>query len=59
MTAGWSSASFCKSASPLRCSASASAGLPALSSSNPRTLWLIARLLRNFVTAGLSSASFW
>ena len=58
VTAGLSSASFCKSASALRYSASASDGLPVSHSRMPRLLWLLARSARNSVTAGLSSASF-
>ena len=58
MTEGLSSTSFCRIASALRYSASASAGLPVFDSRMPRLKWLSARLLRNSVTAGLSSASF-
>ena len=58
VTAGLSSASFCRIASAVRYSASASAGLPVSISRMPRLLWLSARPLRNSVTAGLSSASF-
>ena len=54
-----SSASFCRIASALRYSASASDDLPVFDSRMPRLLWLSARRLRNSVTAGLSSASFW
>ena len=59
VAAGLSSASFCRSANDWRNSASASAGLPICNSSTPRLLWSLARLWRNCVTAGLSSASFW
>ena len=58
VTAGLSSASFCRIASAVRNSASASDGLPIRDSSQPRLLWLPARSLRNSVTAGLSSTSF-
>ena len=58
MTAGLSSASFCRIASAVRYSASASVGLPVFDSRTPRLLWLLARPSRNSVTAGLSSASF-
>ena len=58
MSEGLSSTSFCRIASALRYSASASAGLPVSDSRMPRLKWLSARRLRNSVTAGLSSASF-
>ncbi len=41
VTAGLSSASFRRIASALRCSASASVGLPVCHSRMPRLLWLI------------------
>ena len=52
MTAGLSSANFCKSAIALRNSASDSDCLPVSFSSKPRLLWLPARSERNSVTAG-------
>ena len=57
-TEGLSSISFSRIASALRCSASASVGLPVLDSRLPRLLWLSASRLRNSVTAGFSAASF-
>ena len=58
MSEGLSSTSFCRIATALRYSASASAGLPVLDSRMPRLKWLSARPLRNSVSAGLSSTSF-
>ena len=43
VTAGFSSASFCRIASPVRHSASAASGLPVCNFSRPRLLWMNAR----------------
>ena len=53
VTAGLSSASFCWSASALRNSASASAGLPVCHSDQPRLLWLHRQVAAEFGDGGV------
>ena len=58
VTAGLSSASFCRIASALRYSASASADLPQFVSRMARPLWLAARLSRNAGDGGVVVGQF-
>ncbi len=53
MSAGLSSASFCRIATALRYSASASAGLPVFDSTLPRMLWLSASSHAEFGDGGV------